>query len=121
MADAKVLIADDSMVMRLKIKNTLTKDGFEIIGQAKNGTEAFEKYKELKPDLVTMDIVMPQETGLDALKKIIDYDPEAKVIVVSGLHQTNLLREALEVGAYEYVIKPFSDEDLIEAVRKTTS
>jgi two-component system chemotaxis response regulator CheY len=114
----KVLIADDSMVMRKMINDILWNDGFEIVGEAKDGGEALKLYKELNPNLVTMDIVMPREHGIDALRKIIEFDPDARVIVVSGLHQKSLLVEALGAGAKDYVIKPFDKEELIEAAKK---
>lgn len=114
----KVLIADDSIVMRKMINDILWKDGFEVVGEAKDGGEALKLYKELNPNLVTMDIVMPREHGIDALKSIIEFDPDARVIVVSGLHQKSLLMEALGAGAKDYVIKPFDKEELLEAARK---
>jgi two-component system chemotaxis response regulator CheY len=117
MNNKKVLIVDDSMVMRSMIVNILKEDDFEIAGEAVNGKEAFERYKELKPHLVTLDIVMPDEQGLEALKKIVEYDPYAKVIIVSGLHQKNLIMQAMDYGAKGFVIKPFSKEDLLNAVR----
>jgi two-component system chemotaxis response regulator CheY len=117
----KVLIADDSMVMRKMINDILWDDGFEVVGEAKDGGEAFEMYKELHPNLVTMDIVMPREHGIDALKSIMEFDPQARVIVVSGLHQKSLLMEALGAGARDYVIKPFDKEELLEAARKCVS
>ena len=113
-----VLIADDSIVMRKMIADILEEDGFNIVGEATNGEEALKLYKELKPDLVTMDIVMPREHGIDALKKIIDFDSNARIIVVSGLHQKALLMEALETGARDYVIKPFDKKELVEAAGK---
>lgn len=113
-----VLIADDSMVMRKMINDILWDDGFEIIGEAKDGGEALKMYKELKPNLVTMDIVMPREHGIDALKGIMEFDSDARVIVVSGLHQKSLLMEALGAGAKDYVIKPFDREELLVAARK---
>lgn len=118
-SEKKVLIVDDSIVMRKKIADSLKSAGITVVGEAKDGKEAFEKYKELKPDLVTMDIVMPREHGIDALKRIIEFDPNAKIVVVSGLHQKNLLLEALQIGAKDYVIKPFSDQELVDAVKKT--
>jgi two-component system chemotaxis response regulator CheY len=113
-----VLIADDSMVMRKMINDILLDDGFNIIGEAKDGSEALKKYMELKPCLVTMDIVMPREHGIDALRRIMEFDPDARVIVVSGLHQKSLLMEAIGAGARDYVIKPFDRDELLEAARK---
>ncbi len=114
-----VLIADDSIVMRSMIKDVLSHDGYEIVGEARDGKEAIDLYKELDPDLVTMDIVMPHEHGIDALKKIMQFDPEARIVVVSGLHQKSLLMEALEAGAKDYVIKPFTEEELLKTARKS--
>jgi two-component system chemotaxis response regulator CheY len=114
----KVLIADDSMVMRSMINDILLDDEFEVIGEAKDGKEALQKYKELKPSLVTMDIVMPREHGIDALRSIMEYDPDARIIIVSGLHQKALLMEALEAGAKDFVIKPFDKDVLLAAAKK---
>jgi two-component system chemotaxis response regulator CheY len=114
----KVLIADDSIVMRNMIKDILCEDGFEVAGEAKDGGEALKMYKKLTPNLVTMDIVMPREHGIDALKGIMEWDPDARVIVVSGLHQKSLLMEALGAGAKDFVIKPFDKNELLEAAKK---
>ena len=117
----RVLITDDSIVMRKMINEILDGNGYEIVGEAKNGSEAFEMYKELKPDLVTMDIVMPKEDGLETLKKIMQFDPTARIIIVSGLHQKALLFEAMETGARDYVIKPFEKNELLDVVKKHAS
>jgi two-component system chemotaxis response regulator CheY len=114
----KVLVADDSIVMRNMITDILNADGFKVVAEAKNGNEALELYKQHRPHLVTMDIVMPNEHGIDALKKIIEIDPDAKVIVVSALHQKSLLLEAIDAGARDYVIKPFDRKELLEAVKR---
>lgn len=114
----RVLIADDSIVMRSMINDILKNEGYEIVGEAKDGSEALELYKELSPNLVTMDIVMPREHGIDALRGIIEFDPDARVIVVSGLHQKALLLEALDAGAKDYVIKPFERDELLTAAKK---
>jgi two-component system chemotaxis response regulator CheY len=120
MAEHKsVLIVDDSLVMRSLIGDILEKEDFSVVGQAQDGGEAVEMYRKLSPDLVTMDIVMPGGPGIDALRKIIDHDKNARVIVVSGLHQKSLLIEALEAGARDYVIKPFTDRELLEAAKKS--
>jgi two-component system chemotaxis response regulator CheY len=120
MNNKKVLIVDDSMVMRSMIGNILRDEEYEVAGEAENGNEAFEQYKLLKPYLVTLDIVMPNEQGLDALKKIIQYDPNARIIIVSGLHQKTLVMQAIDSGAKDFVIKPFNKEDLMKAVRRCT-
>jgi two-component system chemotaxis response regulator CheY len=114
----KVLIVDDCVVMRSMIRDILSKNGFKVVGQAKNGAEAIDLYRRLRPDLVTMDIVMPGEMGIDVVKKIITVDPDAKVLMVSGLNQRNLIVQAMENGAREFVIKPFDQKDLLEAAGK---
>lgn len=115
----KVLIVDDSMVMRTMIRDVLTKDGFEVVGQAKNGKEAVEQYVNLRPDLVTMDIIMPGEHGTDVVKKILEMDNDARIIVVSGLNQKNLVMQAMDNGAKEFLVKPFENKELLEAAHKT--
>jgi two-component system chemotaxis response regulator CheY len=115
----KVLIVDDSMVMRAMIKDVLTKDGYNVVGQAKNGKEALEAYPKLLPDLVTMDIIMPGEHGTDIVKKMLDIDKDARIIIVSGLNQKNLVMQAMDNGAREFLVKPFENKDLLEAARKT--
>ncbi len=114
----KALIVDDSMVMRAMIRDILTKGGFEVVGQAKNGKEAVEQYAKLTPDLVTMDIIMPGEHGTDVVKKIVEMDRDARIVVVSGLSQKNLVIQALENGARDFLVKPFENEELLTAARK---
>jgi len=118
MSDKKVLIADDSSVMRMMIRKVLTKEGYEVVAEAEDGTKAVELFKEHRPDLVTMDIVMPNQHGIEALKQIITLDPGANIIVISGLHQKSLVMEALDAGAKDFVIKPFDEQELIETLRK---
>lgn len=115
----KVLIADDSVVIRKMISDILGSNGFNVVGEAQNGNEALELYKQHNPHLVTMDIVMPHEHGIDALRKIMQFDPDARVIVVSALNQKALLLEAIGAGARDYVIKPFDKEELLVAVRRS--
>ena len=115
----RVLIVDDSEVMRKMIGDTLKKEGFEIAGNARDGSEAVEKYNALQPDVVTMDIVMPKEHGIEAVKKIVAQDEKARIIVISGLFQKSLVMEALEVGAKDFLIKPFEPADLVNSVRKS--
>ncbi len=112
------LVVDDSRLMRYRIMEVLEAEGFDIIDEAKNGVIAVERYRELHPGLVTMDIVMPKMHGIEALKAIFQQDPDARIIVISGLHQRSLLMEALEAGALDYLIKPFSDEELRRSVQK---
>jgi two-component system chemotaxis response regulator CheY len=114
----RVLIVDDSEVMRELISDILEKNGFEIAGTASNGIEALDQYSKLKPNMVTMDIVMPREHGIDAVKKIIDLDNSARIIVISGLYQKSLVVDALEAGACDYLIKPFEPNELVDALKK---
>ena len=114
----RVLIVDDSQVMREMISDILKNQGFEVAGEAKDGHEALDQYKKLKPDIVTMDVVMPKEHGIDAVRKIIAVDKSARIIIISGLYQKTLVMEALEAGASDYVIKPFEPAELVETVKK---
>jgi len=115
----RVLIVDDSMVMRKMIGDILTKHGFEVVGQAKNGAEAIEVYPKLKPNLVTMDVIMPVEPGVEVVKKIVALDAGARIMMVSGLSQKNLVMQALQNGAVEFIVKPFEEADLVAAATKT--
>ena len=114
----KVLVVDDAAFMRITIKNTLTKNGFEVIGEAENGAVAVEKFKELKPDVVTMDITMPEMSGLDALKAIVTLDAGAQVIMVSAMGQEAMVRDAVLSGAKGFIVKPFKEEGLLSALKK---
>jgi two-component system chemotaxis response regulator CheY len=114
----KVLIVDDAAFMRISIKNALTKNGFEVVGEAENGAVAVEKYRELNPDVVTMDITMPEMSGLDALKKIISQDPKAQIIMVSAMGQEAMVRDAVLSGAKGFIVKPFKEEGLLSALKK---
>lgn len=113
----RVLIADDSMLMRQMIAETLTEDGWTVVGQACDGQEAVELYRRHCPDAVTMDIVMPGMSGIEALSAIIKEDPQAKVVVVSALNQTRLISEAIRKGAQDFIAKPFTAEQLQETMR----
>ena len=115
---AKVLIVDDAAFMRISIKNMLTKNGYEVVGEAENGAIGVEMYKELKPDIVTMDITMPEMSGLDALKEINKIDPHAKVVMVSAMGQEAMVREAIVSGAKGFIVKPFKEEGIIAAIKK---
>ena len=114
----KVLIVDDAIFMRNMIKDIFTEDQFEIIGEAANGVEAVEKYKELKPDLVTMDIVMPFKSGIEATKEILAVNKDAVIIMCSALGQESLVMEAIEAGASDFIVKPFKSEDVLSVVKK---
>lgn len=113
----RVLIVDDAAFMRLSIRTMLERNGFEVIGEAKNGLEAVQKYKELNPDIVTMDITMPKVTGVDALKVIRNYDPDAKVIMLSAMGQESIVKEAVLNGAKSFIVKPFKEEHIVKTLR----
>jgi two-component system, chemotaxis family, chemotaxis protein CheY len=114
----RVLIVDDSILMRRLVGQALVNDGWEVVGEASNGTEAAERYRQLMPDVVTLDITMPGCSGLEAVQAIIEFDPKAKVVVVSALNQTKLISEAIRAGAQGFVAKPFLPKHLQDAVRE---
>ena len=113
-----ILICDDAAFMRMMIKDILTKNGYEIAGEAENGAKAVEKYNETKPDLVLMDITMPEMDGIQALKKIKEKDPAATVIMCSAMGQQAMVIEAIQSGAKDFIVKPFQAERVLEAVKK---
>ena|SRR3972149_6888257 len=115
----KILIVDDAAFMRNMIKDVFeSMPGFSVIGEASNGIEAVEKYKALHPDLVTMDIVMPLKSGIEATKEITSVDREAKIIMCSALGQESLVMEAVEAGARDFIVKPFKAEKVQEVVNR---
>lgn len=114
----KVLIVDDAAFMRMMIKDILTKNGFEVVGEAENGAKAVEKYQELHPDLTTMDITMPEMDGITAVKQIKKIDPNAKVIMCSAMGQQAMVIEAIQSGARDFIVKPFQPDRVLEALRK---
>lgn len=114
----KVLITDDAAFMRMMLKDILTKAGYEIAGEAANGLEAIEKYQAIKPDLVTMDITMPQCDGINALKQIMATDPSAKIIMCSAMGQQAMVIESIQAGAKDFIVKPFQPQRVLEAVKK---
>lgn len=115
----KILIVDDAAFMRMMIKDILVKNGYEVVGEAQDGVEAVEKFKELRPDLVTMDITMPEMDGITALKKIREIDSNAKVIMCSAMGQQAMVIDAIKAGAKDFIVKPFQADRVLEAVRKT--
>lgn len=117
----RVLIADDAAFMRALIKKILDKNGFKVVGEAENGKVAVMKYKELKPDIVTMDITMPEVSGTEALKSIREFDPEAKVIMISAMGQEVMVREAILMGAKSFIVKPFKEDHIIKTINKILS
>jgi two-component system, chemotaxis family, chemotaxis protein CheY len=114
----KVLIVDDAVFMRTAIKSFLTKNGFEDIVEAQNGLEGLQKYKELRPDIVTMDITMPEMSGLEALKAIMEFDPKAKVIMVTAMGQEVMVKDAIMYGARSFIVKPFKEDQVINTIKK---
>lgn len=114
----RILVVDDAAFMRMMIKEILTKNGFEVIGEASDGSEAVDKYKELKPDLVTMDITMPEMDGIAALKEIKKIDPNAKIIMCSAMGQQTMVIDAIQAGAKDFIVKPFQADRVIEAITK---
>ena len=114
----RILICDDAIFMRTMISDILTQAGFEIVGEAESGVQAVEKYRQLKPDLVTMDIVMPDMGGIDAVREICKADPDAKVLMCSAMGQQALVVEAIQAGAKDFVVKPFQPSRVLEAVQR---
>ncbi|BCJ97534.1 response regulator [Anaerocolumna chitinilytica] len=113
----KILIVDDAVFMRLSIKNILKDEEFEFF-EAANGREAVQEYIKHRPDLVTMDITMPDMTGIEALKQIIDYDKNAVVMMISAMGQETMVREAIIAGAKTFIIKPFKEEQITKTIKK---
>lgn len=114
----KVLICDDALFMRTMLAEILEQAGFEVSGQAATGREAVRLYRDLKPDLVTMDIIMPDMGGIDAVRAILKEDPEANVVMCSAMGQQNLVIEAIQAGARDFVVKPFQPSRVLEAVQR---
>jgi two-component system chemotaxis response regulator CheY len=115
----RILIVDDAAFMRMMIRDILTKNGYEVCGEANDGAQAIEKYKEVKPDLVTMDITMPEMDGIAALKEIKKLDPLAKVVMCSAMGQQAMVIDAIQAGAKDFIVKPFQPDRVIEAIKKT--
>jgi len=113
-----VLIVDDSAVMRMLLRNILTGNGYEIAGEASNGKAGVKKYKELMPDLVTMDVTMDEMNGIEALSRIMGFDNDAKVIMVSSMGQEVIIRDAIMLGAKGFILKPFEESQIVEALDK---
>lgn len=113
-----ILIVDDASFMRMMIKDILTKNGFEVIGEAENGLKAVEKYKELNPGLVIMDITMPEMDGIQAVKEIRSFDPNAKIVMCSAMGQQAMVIDAIQAGAKDFIVKPFQADRVVEAVTK---
>ncbi len=116
---ASVLIVDDAAFMRMMIKDILLKNGLDVAGEAENGAVAVDKFKELKPDLVTMDITMPEKDGIAALKEILAMDKGARVVMCSAMGQQAMVIEAIQAGAKDFIVKPFKPERVLDAIHKS--
>ncbi|MDR0652975.1 MAG: response regulator [Synergistaceae bacterium] len=117
----KVLIVDDAAFMRMMLRDILAKNGFEVVGEADNGKMAVQMYGELKPDVVTMDITMPEMDGIAAVKEIKAADPAAKIVMVSAMGQQAMVIEAIRSGAADFIVKPFQPDRVLEALGKALS
>lgn len=113
-----VLIVDDAAFMRMMLKDILQRNGFEVLGEAENGALGVAAYQKFKPDVVTMDITMPEMNGIDAVKAIKSLDPKAKVVMVSAMGQQAMVIEAIQAGASDFIVKPFQPERVVEALSK---
>ena len=115
---ATVLLVDDASFMRLALRNLLIPHGYIIVGEAATGREAVEIYQEVEPDLVLMDITMPDMDGITAVRRIKEIDPKAKIIMCSALGQQSKIVEAIDAGALDFVVKPFQSENVLEALER---
>jgi len=113
-----VLVCDDALFMRTMVKDILSQAGFTVVGEAENGQQAVEQFKSLRPDLVTMDIIMPEMGGIEAVKKIMEADPAARILMCSAMGQQALVLEAIQAGAKDFVVKPFQPSRVLEAVQR---
>lgn len=116
-----ILIVDDASFMRMMIKDILTTNGFTVLGEAENGLKAIEKYKELTPELVIMDITMPEMDGIQAVKEIKSINSDAKIVMCSAMGQQAMVIEAIQAGAKDFIVKPFQADRVVEAVKKALS
>jgi two-component system, chemotaxis family, chemotaxis protein CheY len=114
----KLLIVDDAAFMRMVIKDIVTKNGYEVVGEAQNGVEAVEMYAQFQPDLVTMDITMPEKDGITAVKEIMAMDSKARIIMCSAMGQQAMVMDAIKAGAKDFLVKPFKPERVLQAVEK---
>ena len=115
---ARILVADDASFMRQMIREIVESEGHEVVGEAADGVEAVDEFKKLHPDVVTMDIVMPKRSGIDAVRSIIAVDATAVVVMCSALGQETLVTEALQAGARDFIIKPFKPDAVLETIKK---
>jgi two-component system chemotaxis response regulator CheY len=116
----RVMVVDDAVFMRMKLKDILEKGGFEVVAEAQNGIEAIEKYKAEKPDLITMDITMPEMDGIQALKSIKALNPGVKVIMCSAMGQQSMVMDAIQAGASDFLVKPFQTDRVLQSMAKVS-
>lgn len=114
----RILITDDALFMRVTLRNILEKNGYEIAGEAANGRESLEMYQKVKPDLVTMDITMPEMDGISALKEIKKVDPNATIVMCTAMGQKQMVMEAVSAGAKDFIVKPFQPDKVLESIQK---
>jgi two-component system chemotaxis response regulator CheY len=117
----RILVVDDAAIIRLMLSKIIVSDEYEVVGEAGNGTEAVQKYEELRPDLVTMDITMPDMDGIQAVKEIKKIDPNAKIVMCSAMGQKMMVLEAIEAGAASFIVKPFDEQKVKEVIKRTLS
>jgi len=115
---SRILIVDDASFMRMMLRNILTSHGYTIVGEAENGVMAIEAYQRLRPDITLVDLIMPEMGGIEAVKKIIEIDSKAKIIICSAMGQQALVVEAMQAGARDFIIKPFQPTGVVEAIQK---
>lgn len=115
---ARIMVVDDAAFMRMMLKDILSKGGYEVVGEAENGLRAVERYKDLTPDLVLMDITMPELDGIGAVKRIKEVDANAKIIMCSAMGQQAMVLESIQAGARDFIVKPFQADRILEAVGK---
>jgi two-component system, chemotaxis family, chemotaxis protein CheY len=115
---SKILIVDDASFMRMMLRNILTSHGYDIVGEAENGKVAIDAYQKFTPDITLIDLIMPEMGGIEAVKKIIEVDPKAKIIICSAMGQQALVVEAMQAGARDFIIKPFQPTGVVEAIQK---
>ncbi|MCK5218847.1 response regulator [bacterium] len=115
---SKILIVDDASFMRMMLRNILSSHGYEVVGEAENGRQAVEIYQEVKPDIVLMDLIMPEVGGIEGVKKIVEIDKHAKIIICSAMGQQALVVEAMQAGARDFIVKPFQPSSVIENIQK---
>lgn len=113
-----VLIVDDAMFMRHSLRQILEKNNYKVIGEAENGIKALMQYKELRPDIVTMDITMPEMSGIEALQLIKKIDPQAKIVMISAMGQESMVRDSIVAGAQGFLVKPFKEEDVLKSLNR---